>query len=219
MPMRPQPAGVTATCSQVHRAGEKMLVDDSGKRLSIVDPATGESVPVELFVALLGASNDTYAEASAMLVPDQPMSGVSKSCRFEPGVQRTYAEMATHSGAVVVPARPRKPRDKPKSRIIRWAGTIGPQTEALVTAIMENRPHPEQGYRSCLGILRLARRHGETRLEAACTRALRAKALSCRHVESILKHGLDRQPLLPLPEETSAEPRTHENVRGPGYYQ
>jgi len=125
---------------QVHRAGEKMFVDDSGKRPSIVDPANGECVPVELFVAVLGASNYTCAEASAtrhvgdwiashvrafeffegasaMLVPDQLKSGVSKSCRYEPGVQRTYAEMATHSGAVVVPARPRKPRDKPKVEV------------------------------------------------------------------------------------------------------
>ncbi len=125
---------------QVHRAGEKTFVDYSGKRPSIVDPATGESVPVELFVAVLGASNYTYAEASAtqqvadwiashvrafeffegasaVLVPDQLKSGVSASCRYEPGVQRTYAEMATHHGAVVVPARPRKPRDKPKVEV------------------------------------------------------------------------------------------------------
>ncbi len=81
---------------------------------------------------------------------------------------------------------------------------------------MESRPHPEQGYRSCLGIMRLGKRFGDERLEAACTRALAASALSYRSVESILRHGLDRQPLPgPSPERV---PRAHENVRGPDYY-
>ena len=80
------------------------------------------------------------------------------------------------------------------SRFITWAGTIGPQTAALVEAILADRPHPEQGYRSCLGILRLAKRDGDTRLEAACARAVAVGARSYRHVDSILKHGLDRLP-------------------------
>ena len=101
-------------------------------------------------------------------------------------------------------------------RIVRWAERTGPQTASLVTAVMGSRPHPEQGYRSCLGIMRLGRRFGDERLEAACTRALAASALSYRSVESILKHGLDGQP---LPETTTdLTPRAHENVRGPGYY-
>ena len=125
---------------QVHRAGEKTFVDYSGKRPSVIDPATGDAVPVELFVAVLGASNYTYAEASAtqqvpdwlashvrafeffegvttVLVPDQLKSGVSVSCRYEPGVQRAYAELARHYGTVVIPARPLKPRDKPKVEV------------------------------------------------------------------------------------------------------
>ena len=68
------------------------------------------------------------------------------------------------------------------SRFITWAGTIGPQTAALVEAILADRPHPEQGYRSCLGILRLAKRDGDTRLEAACARAVAVGARSYRHV-------------------------------------
>ena len=73
--------------------------------------------------------------------------------------------------------------------------------------------------RSCLGLLRLRRRYKDIRLEAACARALVAGARSYRHVESILKHGLDRQALLPLAE-TEAGPRSpHENLRGPRYYQ
>jgi transposase len=104
------------------------------------------------------------------------------------------------------------------SRLIRWGATIGAQTAALVEAILADRPHPEQGYRSCLGLLRLSKHYGADRLEAACGRALRAGAKSYRHVQSILKHGLDRQPL-PLDEETpAAVPLVHANLRGPHYY-
>jgi len=103
------------------------------------------------------------------------------------------------------------------ARIITWARTLGPQTAALVEAILADRPHPEQGYRSCLGILRLAKRYGDTRLEAACARAVAVGARSYRHVDSILKHGLDHlvlpkvSPQLTLP--------AHEHLRGPAYYQ
>ena len=87
------------------------------------------------------------------------------------------------------------------SRLITWAGTIGPQTAALVQAILADRPHPEQGYRSCLGLLRLGKRYGEDRLEAACARAVAVGARSYRHVDSMLKHGLDR---LAVPEASAA---------------
>jgi transposase len=377
---------------QVHRAGEKLFADYAGQKPHIVDPATGECVEVELFVAALGASNLTYAEATrtqrvadwiashvhaleffggvaGALVPDQLKSGVTTSCRYEPGVQRTYEEFAAHYGTVILPARPASPRDKAKaevavqvaerwilarlrnetffslaalneriaellvelndrpmrvygesrrqlferlerpalkplpttpflfgewkkarvnidyhvecdhhyysvhhshrgekvearltsttveiflggtriashrrsyergrhttlpehmpkahrkhlewspSRIIRWASTIGPQTEKLVGEILADRPHPEQGYRSCLGILRLARRYGRDRLEAACARAVAVHARSYRHVDSILKNGLDRVALT-APPQTSA-PLLHGNLRGPEYY-
>jgi len=378
---------------QVHRAGEKSFVDYSGKKPCIYDPKTGERIEVELFVAVLGASNFTFAEATMtqrgpdfiashmrafayfggvteVTVCDQLKSGVTVPCRYEPGLQRTYQEMSEHYGTTVLPARPLHPRDKPKvevavqvaqrwilarlrnethfsldslnrritelledlndrpmrvykvsrrqlfeqldrpalgplpttrfvygewklarvnvdyhveadghyysvpheylheqvdvrlsagtveifrdgkrvvsharsfargrhttvaahmpaahrahlewspSRIINWAGMIGPQTRALVEAILADRPHPEQGYRSCLGILRLGKRYGNARLEAACARALTAGARSYRHVDSILKHGLDRVPL-PAPVEQSTTATTHENIRGPHYY-
>ncbi len=384
-----------ATMRQVHRAGEKCFVDYSGKRPCIWDPATGERIEVELFVGVLGASNLTYAEATATqrgpdwiashirmieywggateaMVCDQLKAGVTTACRYEPVIQRTYEEMAAHYGTTVLPARPAHPRDKAKvegavliaqrwiiarlrnethfsleslnariaelledlngrqmriyqtsrrelferiersvlkplpterfvygawgrakvnvdyhveveghyysvpyghlheqvdvrvsagtieiyldgkriasharsfqrgrhstvaehmpvahrqhmewspSRIINWAGTIGPRTRALVEAILADRPHPEQGYRSCLGILRLGKRYGEMRLEAACARAIVAGARSYRHVDSILKHGLDRVSL-PAPGTAAGPPTsTHENVRGPHYYQ
>jgi hypothetical protein len=97
-------------------------------------------------------------------------------------------------------------------------GRIGAQTRALMTAILADRPHPEQGYRSCLGLLRLGRRYGEARLEAACARALAVGARSYRHVDSILKHSLER---LPLPEAAapSRPAPVHEHLRGPAYYQ
>jgi transposase len=103
------------------------------------------------------------------------------------------------------------------SRFITWAGTIGPQTAALVEAILADRPHPEQGYRSCLGILRLATRDGHPRLEAACARAVAVGARSYRHVDSILKHGLDRLGLPAAPPPLTPS-RTHEHLRGPAYY-
>lgn len=380
---------------QVHRAGEKIFVDYSGKKPHIVDPETGECIEVELFVAVLGASSYTYAEAtmsqqgpdwiashvrafenfggvSEVVVPDQLRSGVSRPCWYEPGIQRTYEEMAGHYGAAVIPARPRKSRDKAKvevavqvaqrwilarlrhqtffslaelneriaellqelnsrpmkaygksrqqlfeeldkpvlralparrfaygewkvdvgvnidyhiqiansyysvpyqlvgervdarlnamtveifykgrriashmrcfrrgqyvtnpehmpkshrehlkwspSRLMHWGGTIGPNTEKLIEAILNDRPHPEQGYRSCLGILRLAKHYGNQRLERASARALSARARSYKHVEAILKNGLDRLPL----DESRTVPRQlplmHDNVRGAAYY-
>jgi transposase len=380
---------------QTHRAGEKAFIDYSGKKPSIVDPRTGEVIEVELFVAVLGASNYTYAEATrtqqvpdwlashqrafqffggvtTAVVCDQLKSGVTLACRYEPGLQRTYEEFAQHYGTVILPARPAKPRDKPKievavqiverwilarlrhetffslaalnariaellvdlnarpmrlyrasrrelfarldqpalrplpaepfvygewkinarvnidyhielrghyysvpyaliheqvdgrltattveifhrgqrvavhlrhhlrgrhttdpahmpkahqrhlewtpSRLTTWAGTIGPQTAALVQAILADRPHPEQGYRSCLGLLRLGKRYGEGRLEAACTRAVAVGARSYRHVDSMLKHGLDR---LAVPEASTQLTLTpaHDHLRGPAYYQ
>ena len=379
---------------QVHKAGEKLFVDYAEQHPHLVDPRTGEPIDVELFVAVLGASNYTYAEAtltqrlpdflashtraveylggvSTLVIPDQLRTGVSDPCRYEPGVQRSYADWGRHYGTVILPARPAKPRDKAKveagvlvaerwilarlrhetfftlaalnermaelledlnarpmkgyggqsrrtlferfdrpalkalptdryvyaewlkarvnidyhvdvdhhlysvphplvqsdvevcltaalveifhrgqrvwlhvrspqrggyttipehmpkahrahlewtpTRLIRWAGTIGPAAAALATAILESRPHPEQGYRSCLGLMRLAKRYGPERLDAACARALAAGARSYKHVDSILKHGLDRVRLdAPTPAPT---PRSHENIRGAAYSQ
>jgi transposase len=378
---------------QVHHGGDKLFVDYSGNKPHIVDPKTGEMTEVELFVGALGASSFVYVEATLTqqvpdwigshvrmleaiggvpraLVPDQLKSGVTVSCRYEPAIQRSYAELAQHYGTVVLPARPAHPRDKakveaavlvaqrwvlakirnqtffslaelnaritelvdelndrrmrvygasrrelferldrpalgplpserfaygewktakvnidyhleyehhyysvpyallgemldvratrttveifrsrervtsharsyergrhttqpehmPKShqkhaewtptRIVKWAESIGPATGKLAEAILVERPHPEQGYRSCLGILRLSKRYGQERLEAACARAMAAGARSYRHVDSILKHGLDR--IAPAEESQSKQlSLAHENVRGRDYY-
>jgi len=102
------------------------------------------------------------------------------------------------------------------SRMIRWAEKTGPHTATVVTRIFENKPHPEQGYRPCLGILRLGDRYSPERLEAACHRALVIQGVSYRSIKSILEHGLDR---VPLEEQATLElPQEHENLRGPDYY-
>src|SRR5438128_2721046 len=271
---------------QVHRAGAKLFVDYAGKKPTMIEAPTGEVITVELFVAVLGASNYTYAEATrtqqvpdwiashqrafaflggvtAALVCDQLKSGVVIPCRYEPGLQRTYEELAQHYGTVILPARPAKARDKAKVEVAvqvveRWIlarlrhetffslaalnARISElladlnarpmrlyrasrrelferldQPAALVAAILADRPHPEQGYRSCLGILRLAKRYSAARLEAACARAGSVAARSYRHVDSILKHGLDQTPL-PAAAPSLALPSTHEHVRGPQYY-
>lgn len=375
---------------QPHKAGEKMFVDYAGQTIPIVNPQTGEIKEAQIFVAVLGASNYTFAEASwdqslgswigshtrafsyfggvtQIVVPDNLKAGITKPCRYEPDVNPTYYDMASHYGTVVIPTRVKRPKDKPKvevgvqvvtrwilarlrnrtffslaelnraiaellerlndkpfaklegtrrslfealdkpallplpalsyefaefktatvnidyhvevdrhyysvpyqlarksvdvrltqstvevlfkgkrvashprsrqrgasttnpshmpahhraylewtpSRIINWAATIGPNCASLVTAIMEAKKHPEQGYRACLGIIRLAKTCGAERLEAASTRALAAGALSYKSVNLILKNNLERMPV-------SAHPRPaieHENIRGPQYY-
>jgi transposase len=381
------------TMRQVHVAGDKMFVDYSGKKAHYVDSTTGEVVEVELFVAVLGASSYTYAEAVRTqtvadftasnaralayfggvpnaIVPDQLKSAVTIASRYEPGLQRTFAEFGRHYGTTILPARPRSPRDKAKvevavqvaqrwilarmrndrfdslgalnaritelcadlnrrvmkhykasrlelferldkpalralpdapfvhadwekvrlhpdyhakvgehfysahftlvheelwarststtvelfgrtgrvashlrssvpgrhttdprhmpaahqkhaewtpTRILGWAGTVGPMTVRLSEALLTARRHQEYGYRSCLGLFRLASRFGNERVEVACARALAVGARSYRHVESILKHGLDRAPALDV-EPRDVSPIVHENVRGRDYF-
>lgn len=101
-------------------------------------------------------------------------------------------------------------------RLVRWAEKAGENTGQLERKIMESRPHPEQGYRSCLGIMRLGRRYGEERLEAASRRALATGAISYRSVKSILENKLDRLPLESPPEAQVVG--EHPNLRGPSYY-
>ena len=102
------------------------------------------------------------------------------------------------------------------SRIVEWAATIGPFTAQLAGIIMAERTHPEQGYRSCMGLIGLGRRYGKDRLEAASRRAVQLQAHSYKSVKSILERGLDRQnvaeSMAPLP------PVEHANIRGAGYY-
>ncbi|MHB1535295.1 MAG: IS21 family transposase [Acidimicrobiales bacterium] len=128
--------------------------------------------------------------------------------KFTPG----YSTDAAH-----MPESHRRHAAWTPSRIISWAAQTGPATAKLTEAIMTARRHPEQGFRSCLGIVRLGGRYGEERLEAAAQRALAARAYSYRSVESILRAGLDRQ-ALPDKSAPRAHP-SHDNLRGADYYQ
>lgn len=101
-------------------------------------------------------------------------------------------------------------------RMLRQAQATGPATAALIALILETRRHPEQGFRSCVGILRLAKGYGPERLEAASERALAIGARSYTSLASILKNGLDRQSARAEPDSAPIGP--HANLRGPGYY-
>jgi transposase len=132
--------GVSLTMRQTHVAGERLFVDFAGQTLAVVDLATGEVRSAQVFVAVLGASSLTYAEVrwsqgladwvgchvnafayfggvARQLVCDNLKAGVTAACRYEPGINRTYQEMAAHYGTAVVPTRVRKPRDKAKVEV------------------------------------------------------------------------------------------------------
>jgi len=130
---------------------------------------------------------------------------------------RSYARGRHTTKPEHMPASHQKHLEWTPSRIIRWGESIGPSVAALAERIIASRRHPEHGYRSCLGILRLAKRYGPERLEAACCRALAVNALSYKHVESTLKHGLDRDKL-DDPTKPARPGVVHENVRGRDYY-
>lgn len=133
---------------QTHKAGEKLFIDYCGPTVPVTDPATGETHAAQVFVAVLGASNYTYAEATwtqgqadwlaahtrafaffggvpALLVPDNLAAAVRRANRYDPELNPSYAELASHYGTAVLPARPRKPRDKAKAEtgvqlVERW---------------------------------------------------------------------------------------------------
>lgn len=379
---------------QHHLGGEKLFVDYAGPKVYYQDPSTGARIACELFVATLGASSYTYAEASVSqktpeflasqvralsffggvpqaITCDQLRSGIVVPCRYEPGPHTAYLEFAEHYGTALVPARPRSPRDKAKveaavlvaerwilarlrnvvcfslgelnahiarllvdlnhrpmrvykksrhalfvqldrpalrplpqtpyeyaawkkarvnldyhvelfghyysvphalvhqvvelryspsvvevlhqgarvalhtrsetrgrfttlvshmpprhqgqaeqspEKILLWARNIGPMTEALCERIMRERVHPEQGYRSCMGIARLGKRFGKARVEAAATRALGTGAVSYRSVCNILEAGLDRVPIVDDSASVAAPVAHHEHLRGPAHY-
>ena len=129
---------------------------------------------------------------------------------------RSHKRGGHTTAAEHMPASHRAHMEWTPGKLIDWGRRIGVSTAAVVTWQLEHRPHPEQGYRACLGFKRLAREYTPARLEAACTRALAIRSPSFRSVDSILKCGLDRQQSV-LPTTTTALPE-HENVRGPDYY-
>jgi transposase len=367
-----------------------VFVDYSGKKIGIVDRVTGEIRDAEIFVAVLGASNLTYAEATwtqmlpdwigahvrmfryfggvpRLIVPDNLKAGVHKASFYDPEINRSYGMLASHYGVGIVPARPYKPRDKAKveagvrfaqsyilgrlrrqtffslveinqaivgvldrmnthvmrrvgvsrrdlfetlerpalaplpdtdhefaewhlvrvsldyhvevcgffysvphqlireqvdtratarivevfhrgkrvavherryggrrhgtdpdhmpsshrryaewtpDRFCRWGGSIGPETEGLVTAILANRPHPEQGFRTCIGVLRLFKDLDPARAERVASRAVAIGALTYKSIASIIANKLDRTAPAAEPQAVIA----HANLRGSGYF-
>ncbi len=115
-----------------------------------------------------------------------------------------------------MPSSHRRYAEWTPDRIRRWAATIGPETAGHVVAIMEHRPHPEQGFRSAMGIVRLANQYGNDRLEAACKRASRYRIYSYKGVANILATGADK--LDERKNTPASAPIVHDNIRGPGYY-
>jgi transposase len=383
---------LSATMRQAHAAGEKTFIDFSGSGLDVVNPLTGECQTAVLFLAVLGASNLTYAEpvlhqdlptwigchvrafeyfggTTEIWVPDNPRVGVTKAGKYEPVLNRTYEDLSAHFGSAVIPARPYKPRDKAKveaavliasrwilavlrnrifnsmeelrvavaelleklnarkmrrlkksrrelfeeieraalkplpvrpfeyaewalprvdlsyhvehddhfysvhfshigeqldlrateatveifrrgtridsyprsyakgkyttrkehmprahldqvewtpERLTEWAKKTGPQTVALLEAVMASKAHPQQGFKACLGILRLAKSFPPARIERAAARALFFRTLNSGSVASMLKNNLDQ---LPLPgEEPQQALPLHENIRGGSYF-
>lgn len=382
---------LTPVMRQHHVAGDKAFVDYSGKRVGIVDPTTGEVRWAEIFVAVLGASNLTYAEATwtqklpdwtgahvrmlrffggvpRLLIPDNLKSGVHKASFYDPEINRTYGALAAHYGVGVLPARPKKPRDKAKveagvrfaqsyilgrlrrqtffslaecnaaiaaaveamntrpmrrlgvsrrelferierealaplpdadwefaewrrgrvnldyhveiegfyysvphalvhaevdlrvtARIVeifyrgqrvgaherryggsrhgtnpdhmpashrryaewspdrfrRWAATVGPNTEQFIIAVLASRRHPEQGFRTCLGVLKLFRGVEPARAETVSARALELGAFNCKSVAALLAR---KTAATAARGETPTLLFDHANLRGPGYY-
>jgi transposase len=380
---------------QNHKAGEKLFVDYAGMTMPVNDAKTGQVVKVQIFVSALGASQYIYAEATRtqrlsdwigshvrtfeflggvteIVVPDNLKSGVTKACRYEPSINQTYADMASFYGVAVIPARPRKPKDKSKvenavqivereilarlrdrtffslaelnhaikdllmevnkrklqkldtsrlkmfeeidkpalkslpfqryeygqffqpkvnidyhieilghfysvpfhlrskrmdvrvtsrmvevlyqgkrvathvrddrkgkhttdpshmpkahqkhlewspGRLIQWASKdVGIYCSQVVEQIIKSREHPEQAYRSCLGLMRLSKSYDPPRVESACHRALVLEVCSYQSIKSILKTGTDYEPL-PNDECVSASCQVHhQNIRGKDYY-
>ena len=376
---------------QNHKAGEKCFVDYCGPTLPIINPQTGEIRPAQVFVAVLGASNYTYAEATwsqglkdwlgshvrtfeffggvpQMVVPDNLRSGVSRACRYDPDLNPSYQQLAAHYQVAVLPARPYKPKDKAKAevgvqvverwilarlrhhsffslaeanrcirtlldelnsrpfkqlpgnrqqafdsldkpalrplpqhpyqyveirrcrvnidyhveydkhhysvphqyvgeqielhagehliqlyfrqqriasharayrpgmtteachmptrhrkhqqwnpgRLKNWAKDVGPEVLRWVSARLEEREHPEQAYRVCLGLLGLSREYPPERLNASCQIANREGLTRLKQVKSILHSNRDKLPQqLPL---TTELPQHHENIRGPSSF-
>ena len=130
--------------------------------------------------------------------------------------KRSYAKGIAVTEPAHMPSSHRRHAEWTPSRIMNWAKKTGPATEAFVETLLTSRPHPEQGFRSAVGVLRLEKKYGPERLEAACARALAIRSFSYKSVASILQHGLDKQPLAPAPQRANP---THSNIRGANYYQ
>ncbi len=129
--------------------------------------------------------------------------------------QRRYMGARHGTDPDHMPASHRRYAEWTPDRFRRWAGKIGPNTEGLIAAVLASRKHPEQGFRTCLGILRLYRGVDPARAEAVSARALEIGALACKSVASLLARKRDRPAAKDAAQTTLFD---HVNLRGPGYY-
>ena len=135
--------------------------------------------------------------------------------------QRVASHLRAHGHGHAVTIAEHRPRSHQAhlewtpSRMVNWAQTIGPKTARLFERILADKPHPEMGYRGCLGIIRLAEQYSPARMEAAAERALLTGACRYQSVKSILKNSLDAIPLAATP---SSPPPPHDNIRGAEYF-
>lgn len=158
--------------------------------------------------ALLGAEVEVRATATTIEILRDNKRVAAHARSYGP--KGTYVTLEAH--------RPKSHQEYgawPPARMISWAETIGESTAHVVERILTDKPHPEQGYRSCMALIRTAKKFGHERTEAACARALRIGAPTRKSVEAILKRGLDR---IPLDDEAAPRIVVHENIRGGDYY-
>ena len=158
--------------------------------------------------ALVHQEMDVHLTADAVEILHRGVRVASHVRSHEPGKATTLTEHRPKSHQKYLGRTP--------SRLIDDAQQVGPCTGQLVEAILGAKRHPEMGFRSCLGILRLAKTYPAERMEAAARRCLRARAYNCQSMDSILKNQLDR---LPLPGEAPTQAAVeHDNIRGADYF-
>ena len=177
--------------------------------------------------ATVGIDDHIDIERHYYSVP-HALVGETVEARYSAATVECYyraRRVAVHGRSYQVGAHTTLPEHMPKahrahaewspSRLIHWAGTVGPNTQAVVEYQLTHKPHPEQGYRACLGVMALAKEYGPERLEAAAARAVAIGSPTRSSVKSILQRRLDRGGTTTTDEQTVP---THDNVRGPGYY-
>jgi len=167
--------------------------------------------------------DDNYYSVPHALVRQDVELRITKSCievlaksKRVASHPRSYRKGHFETLPEHMPTAHRAHADWSPGKLLTWGASVGPATAELIKRLLNAKAHPEQGYRACLGLMRLARNHGHPRMEAACERALAVGAHRYRSVASILEKGLDRQPLVPQQAELALP--DHANLRGPGYY-
>jgi len=139
------------------------------------------------------------------------LRGSRVACLARSNKRGGYTTVAEH-----MPAAHRAHLEWTPTRLIEWGNRVGMATGAVITRLLQERRHPQHGYRACLGMLSLAKRFGNDRLEAACERALKIGAFQVRHVRDVL---VNRRDLADAEAGADWTSPLHENVRGSGYYQ